>query len=330
MRQSSAVVEWRDATIIGGQGGFVTTDEHQTGAQPPETAGPLRVLNLVLDSLGAAIVAADASDRVIYWNRGATQLFGREYADVAGHEFATSVVHRDGREQFAVELEAIHRGEHVHTDVSIVRPDGERVAVVFDRSPVLDEQGAVVGWTAWAVDAADHRRQRREVESRATQDPATGLLNRAALEEQLRFALDRAGAQPDVAMAALVIRFDGYEGVRAASGDAAADRLLSDAAHRIRGALRAGDMLGRLGDDFLLVLPELRAGSGYGLDEWSRASGQVVRKKIERATEAFFTVEGSELRLTPRVGLGVFPFDARDVGGLLAAADQASRDPGQN
>ena len=301
------------------------TAGQQAGAGEAVTDGPLRVLNLVVDNLGAAIVAADGSDRVIFWSRGAAALFGRDYADVAGHEFAATVVHRDGREQFALDLDAIHAGKHVHTDVSIVRPDGERVAVVFDRSPVLDEQGVVVGWTAWAVDAADHRRARREAESRATQDPATGLLNRSALEEQLRFALDRAAAQSDVAMAAMLIRFEGYEGVREAAGDAAADRLLSDAAHRIRGALRAGDMLGRLGDDFLLVLPELRAGSGYGLDEWSRASGQVVTKKIERATEAAFTVVETELRLVPRVGLGVFPFDARDVGGLLAAADLASR-----
>jgi PAS domain S-box-containing protein/diguanylate cyclase (GGDEF)-like protein len=324
------VVEWRDAAIFDGQGGSVTTDRHGTDAQPAPPEGPVQMLSLVLESLAAAVVAADSGDRIIFWNRGATRLFGREYADVAGHEFATTVVHRDGREQFATELDAIHRGEHVHTDVSIVRPDGERVAIVFDRSPVLDEQGRVVGWAAWALDAADHRRQRREVESRATQDAATGLLNRSALEEQLRFALDRAGAQPDVAMAAMLIRFDGYEGVREASGDAAADRLLSDAAHRIRGALRAGDMLGRLGDDFLLVLPELRAGSGYGLDEWSRASGHVVTKKVERATDAAFTVEGEELRLVPRVGLGVFPFDARDVAGLLAAADRASRGTPEN
>ncbi|MEP7054334.1 MAG: diguanylate cyclase [Actinomycetota bacterium] len=305
----------------------MTTDEQHAGARPVPPGTPLHVLNLVLDSLGAAVVAADDRDRVIFWNLGAAALFGREYADVAGHEFATMVVHRDGREQFATELAAIQRGEHVHTDISIVRPDGERVTVVLDRSPVLDEQGQVVGWAAWALDAAEHRRHRREVESRATQDPATGLLNRSALEEQLRFALDRAAAQPDVAMAAMLIRFDGYEGVRASHGDAAADRLLSDAAHRIRGALRAGDLLGRLGDDFLLVLPELRAGSGYGLDEWSRASGQVVRKKVERATESPFTVEGNELRLVPLVGLGVFPFDARDVPGLLAAADLASRVP---
>ena len=316
----------RTLAIIDRWGGFVT--EGQLGQQP-DAAGQVRLLNLVLDNLSAAIIAADGSDRVIYWNSGAVALFGREYADVAGHEFTTTVVHRDAREQFARELEATQRGEHVHIDVSIVKPDGERLAIVFDRSAVQDDQGAVIGWTAWAVDAADHRRQRRDVESRATQDPATGLLNRAALEEQLRFALDRAAAQADVAMAAMVVRFDGYDGVRASSGDPAADRLLSDAAHRIRGALRAGDMLGRLGDDFLLVMPELRAGSGYGLDEWSRASGLVVTKKIERASEAPFTVEGVELRLVPRIGLGVFPFDARDVAGLLAAADQASRTPAQ-
>ena len=89
--------------------------------------------------------------------------------------------------------------------------------------------------------------------------------------------------------------------------------------------LRAGDMLGRLDDEFLLVLPELRPGSGYGLEEWSRASGAVVTKKVERALEAAFQVDGVGRRLTARLGVGVFPFDARDVPGLMRSADAGAQ-----
>jgi diguanylate cyclase (GGDEF)-like protein/PAS domain S-box-containing protein len=308
----------------------VTTDEHASGIPDAGADGRNQVLDLVLASLSAAVIAADGADRILFWNRPAEDLFGRPYADVAGHDFGAVVVHRDAREQFAGELAAVLSGQRVHSDLAIVRPDGERVSVVLDRTPVFDNDGVVVGWAAWAVDAADHRKRRRVIESHATQDPATGLLNRPALEEQLRLALDRASAQTDVAMAAMLIHLDGYAGTRESAGESAADRLLSDAAHRIRGALRAGDILGRLDDDFLLVMPELRAGSGYGLEEWSRASGVVVAKKIERAMESAFTVGNRELHLVPQVGLGVFPFDARDVPGLLTAANAVARAPGEN
>ncbi len=308
----------------------MTTDEHASDVPGAGADGRNQVLDLVLASLSAAVVAADGADRILFWNRQAEELFGRPYADVAGHEFGAVVVHRDAREQFAGELATVLSGQRVHSDIAIVRPDGERIAVVLDRTAVVDHAGIVVGWAAWAVDAADHRKRRREIEGHATQDPVTGLLNRSALEEQLRLALDRASAQTDVAMAAMLIHLDGYAGQRESAGDSAADRLLSDAAHRIRGSLRAGDLLGRLDDDFLLVMPELRAGSGYGLEEWSRASGVVVAKKVERAMESAFTVGNAEVHLVPRVGLGVFPFDARDVPGLLAAADAVARMPGEN
>ncbi|MDQ1710373.1 MAG: hypothetical protein QOG49_1758, partial [Frankiaceae bacterium] len=135
----------------------MTGDALDADSAQAAQAASLRMLNRVVDSLAAAVVAADGSDRIIYWSRGAAELFGREYDEVAGHEFTSTIVHRDAREHFAEELTATHRGEHVHTDVAIVRPDGERVAVVFDRSPVTDEAGTVVGWTSWSVDAADHR-----------------------------------------------------------------------------------------------------------------------------------------------------------------------------
>lgn len=290
------------------------------------TERTVRVVSLVLDSLGAAIIAADGQDRILFWSKPAEELLGRRRDEVVGQEFGSLIVHRDSREQFAQELEAVRRGERVHGDLAVVRPDGERLTVILDRAPVREADGPVVGWVAWVVDAADHRRKRRDVEGRATQDPVTGLLNRAALEEQLRFALDRASAQSDVAMAAVLIRLPEYADTVGQFGTSAGDRLLSDAAHRIRAALRAGDLLGRLDtDEFLLVLPELRPGSGYGLEEWSRASGLVVTKKVQRALEAPFQVEGNERRLTGRIGIGIFPFDARDVPGVLKAADAASR-----
>ena len=295
------------------------TDDGRAGLEQQ-----VRVFGVVLDSLSSAVLAADGNDRVIYASRTAQELLSRTYDELVGQDFGTVVVHRDSRDQYVQEQRAVNSGERVHSDLAIVRPDGERVQVVFDRTAVR-EQGGVVGWVGWALDAADHRMRRRDVDSRLTTDPVTGLLNRAAVEEQVRFALERAAAQSDVAMAVVIIRLRGHAEARAELGEHAGDRLMSDAALRIRAALRAGDVLGRLDDEFLLVLPELRPGSGYGLEEWSRASGLVVTKKVERALESVFQVEGGERRLSARLGVGVFPFDARDVAGLMRSADAEAR-----
>jgi diguanylate cyclase (GGDEF)-like protein len=86
-------------------------------------------------------------------------------------------------------------------------------------------------------------------------DPLTGLLNRRGFEE----AAQRVTAQcrrSGVPVCIAVADLDHFKSINDRFGHPAGDRALSECAGRLRGALREGDLLGRLGgEEFVLLLP---------------------------------------------------------------------------
>lgn len=124
-------------------------------------------------------------------------------------------------------------------------------------------------------------------------DPLTGLLNRAALTEQLDAALDRTAGGP--APAALAIDFDHFRLVNDSLGRAAGDELLQTAARRLQAQVRAQDLVARLsGDEFVVIehssTPERAAA--------------LARRLLETLT-APVTVQGLEIVALVSIGVAV-------------------------
>lgn len=92
------------------------------------------------------------------------------------------------------------------------------------------------------------------LENRAHHDPLTGLPNRAALARFLPRAQQRNQGTQD-GLAVLYLDLDGFKPVNDRYGHAAGDQVLREAASRMRGCLRGGDLVVRLGgDEFLMIL----------------------------------------------------------------------------
>jgi diguanylate cyclase (GGDEF)-like protein/PAS domain S-box-containing protein len=81
-------------------------------------------------------------------------------------------------------------------------------------------------------------------------DPMTGLPNRAGCELALRRAVDVAG--PPVTL--LLIELDGLPAVREDLGRAVVRDLVSEVGRRLRGTVRAGDLVARMGGGAFAVL----------------------------------------------------------------------------
>ena len=166
--------------------------------------------------------------------------------------------------------------------------------------------------------AIAHRVTRRErfhsneLMNQARRDALTGLPNRGCLHE----ILDANLAAARVAKTSFAIVFfdlDRFKSVNDVMGHATGDALLIQVTQRIQTLLRQGDVIGRFGgDEFLLVLP----GS-------SETGALFASHRILDAFNTPFEVSGRALRMTPSIGIALYPDHGEDIETLLKHADTA-------
>ena len=140
----------------------------------------------------------------------------------------------------------------------------------------------------------------------------------ATLEEQLGRDLARARREGD-AVAVLYLDLDHFKLVNDSLGHDAGDSALREAAKRISGVVRAGDLVARLGgDEFVLVLPGLSADAAD-----AEAAAEAAAAKVLAALDAPLSVAGEEFQLGASIGIALGPAQGQDAGELLRNADVA-------
>jgi diguanylate cyclase (GGDEF)-like protein len=172
---------------------------------------------------------------------------------------------------------------------------GERVGAVVATSPERDrftgnhlEMLRFIAATI-ALDIENVRRHRV-----AVTDPLTGAYNREFLMQRLPQEIETA-KERDRVLSVAMVDIDHFRSVNEQHGWAIADAVLSEVARRLRGAIRAGDVLVRYaGEEFLAVLPKADAGRAWEVGERMR----------QRVSERAFEV-GDGLALILRVSVGV-------------------------
>jgi diguanylate cyclase (GGDEF)-like protein len=168
------------------------------------------------------------------------------------------------------------------------------------------------------------RRKARAVQNEELYDTLTGLPNRALMLDRADCMLARAGRQSGLLVGALFIDIDWFKDVNDKLGQAAGDQLLTNVAERLEGVVRAGDTVGRLGDDEFVVLVE-SAARGARLDALARRVIEALHKPFE--LEDY----GPSFFMTASIGLAfgryATPDDLlRDAQLALYAAKAAGKD----
>ncbi|WKB51027.1 putative bifunctional diguanylate cyclase/phosphodiesterase [Eleftheria terrae] len=147
----------------------------------------------------------------------------------------------------------------------------------------------------------------------AEHDALTGLPNRRVLELCLQQATVQAREQGRLA-GVMFLDLDRFKNINDTLGHLMGDRLLQRVAERVRRSLRSGDTVARVGgDEFAVLLPGLD-----GPAEAARMAGQLIGE-----VSLPYEIDGLELRLTPSVGIAMFPGHAESAQGLLDEARAA-------
>jgi diguanylate cyclase (GGDEF)-like protein len=272
-----------------------------------------------MEHLGVAAFVLGADGRVLLWNQACEHLTGVPARDVLGARNPWRAFYDKPRPCLA-DLVLSQRadavgslyvrggasargGSALSAETWCAMPQlGRPLYLTIDAAPIRDQSGAVIAVVETLRDLTADRRRQEELESLATLDGLTGLLNRRSFDERLGGEARRA-ARDQLPLALLMIDLDNFKPYNDAHGHQIGDACLKSVALAIRGALtRAGDLAARYGgDEFAVILP--------GVDAIGAA--RVARRIRERV---------AALRI-------VNPFSANSygltlsVGGCAAAAD---------
>ncbi|MBF6351640.1 diguanylate cyclase [Nocardia flavorosea] len=206
---------------------------------------------------------------------------------------------------------------------AIGRPDGRRRWLsVSSRLLAPDEPGAAA--VCSFTDITEYLAGRRQLEYQATHDPLTGLANRSLILSQLSGALAASGAHRRVSTV-MFIDLDGFKSINDTMGHAIGDTVLRIVAHRLQRALRAEDLVGRLGGDEFLVLLAGRPGDG---------ELEPLVQRLRAAMAEPIVARGHRIAVNASIGVTTLePGDTRTPEAVLHDADIAmyeAKPPGRH
>jgi diguanylate cyclase (GGDEF)-like protein len=166
-------------------------------------------------------------------------------------------------------------------------------------------------------------RERDEQQSLATQeklryqayhDALTGLPNRNRFAERLEEAILGA-RRTGTTFAVLFVDLDHFKYINDSLGHHIGDLLLQAVGERLKRGLRASDIVARIGgDEFIMLLGEV------GRIEFAARVAEKLRDSVANPS---YPIEGHELRVTPSIGISIFPDDGQDAATLIKNADAA-------
>jgi diguanylate cyclase (GGDEF)-like protein/PAS domain S-box-containing protein len=283
----------------------------------------LRLAAQVFENSGEAIMIMDADSLAVSVNRAFLEMSGYQPSEVLGK--APAMLKSDLHdEDFYHRLwQSLTDTDYWQGEIWNRRKNGEVYPEWLGISTLHSPDGKVTHYVAISSDISERKAAEARIEFLAHHDPLTDLPNRLLLKDRLERAIvhgDRTGTK----VALLFIDLDRFKTVNDSLGHPVGDRLLREAAQRLRTCIRDMDTVSRQGgDEFLVVLTEPEDADAV----------TSVAEDILSALAMPFSLDGHEVAISCSVGIAVFPEDGSDFDGLLKKADIAmyhAKEAGRN
>ena len=272
-----------------------------------------QLLSRLSEAMPIGVFQMDAGGTVTFCNERLRTILGADGSATVSAQFA-AVVPAD-QAVLAEALERVLADRPVDDlELRIVPPRGrgpteERVCVCSMR-PLTDGGGGVTGAVGCVTDVTEQVQLRRQLELRATTDELTSCLNRGAILEVLATAVAR---EPGAGLAVVFVDLCRFKDVNDRFGHAAGDRVLEEAASRLRSVVREGDRVGRFGgDEFLVVCP--------GVD--GEPGALEIAERIQVALTDCLELADGSIDLRASIGV-VWSREPLDADTLVSRADEA-------
>jgi diguanylate cyclase (GGDEF)-like protein/PAS domain S-box-containing protein len=194
---------------------------------------------------------------------------------------------------------------------------GELIPVSYTCSVVDGDKGAPPTRIYAAQNISERQRAEKRIRYLARIDPLTKIPNRMQFQHLLQRGIARA-RRAGKTLCLFYLDVDHFKEINDTFGHLAGDTTLETVAERLRTALPANCLIGRLsGDEFAIIV------SGFGPDkQGTQETSELAQKLLNRLADPFF-VQGHEVFMTASMGVAYYPKDAPNVIDLLRNADAA-------
>ncbi|WP_271078228.1 putative bifunctional diguanylate cyclase/phosphodiesterase [Aurantiacibacter sp. MUD61] len=161
------------------------------------------------------------------------------------------------------------------------------------------------------AEAEMHREYAREMEARSRVDPVTGLSNRVGFEHDLACMME--DLPLGTKLTVMWIDLHRFIETNNSLGHAVGDRVLQEAAERLRANVPDGAAISRFSSDEFVVAAKLA----------SAVKAQEIASALRDALAQPYRVKGHRIESGSMIGVAAMPDDAITQSGLLQAADLA-------
>ncbi len=193
-----------------------------------------------------------------------------------------------------------------------VLPDGCVRYFKISGLPLFHPDGTFKGYRGTGTDITAEVEARRRAEFLANYDQLTGLPNLTLFSDRVLQAMAQA-RRPSPLLAVLSLGVDRFRTIVETLGHRAGDQVLKEVSRRLKDCIAGGDALGRVGNQFLVLLGNVEDVESLG--GRLRRLGERIGNPIE--------LLGEHLHVTVSIGVAVYPGDGADPDTLIRNADTA-------
>lgn len=269
----------------------------------------------------------DLASGDLYWSQEVYTIFGMEPGDgVIPHDVFMNSVHPEEKEAVAAQMKkAFSAEDNFNIECRILAQNG-RTRTILTKAHISRDEGKKA---TWAVGFIQDITERKEVEEKirllAYYDTLTGLPNRTLFHDYFSHAVAFA-TRTKSQIGILFVDLDRFKLINDTLGHAVGDKVLKDVAKRLDAGIRKYDYIARehvadfdaevarfAGDEFIVLLKNVR-------DHFDAAK---VAQRIQDSLTMPYIIDGTEIIVTPSIGISLYPVDGEKLEDLIKFADIA-------
>ncbi|MDD5275319.1 MAG: EAL domain-containing protein [Methylovulum sp.] len=275
-----------------------------------------KIASLVYQNTSEAMIVTDVNNTIIAVNPAFIKVTGYTADEIIGKNPRILQSGKHDKAFYDNLWHALNTVGRWQGELWDKRKNGEIYPKWLTIDSILNKDGILQGYLALFSDISLFKKAEDLIWQQANYDSLTGLPNRRMFNDRLNQEIKKAHRTKS-GLALMFLDLDRFKEINDSLGHAMGDKLLSEAARRLRECVREVDTVARLGgDEFVIILT--------GIGEPEAIDG--VAKNILAVLAQPFWLDNETAYISASIGIALYPEDAHDVVSLIKSADQAMYD----